>query len=368
MKRPALAKGSPKKPLKKGILKRHNLKKLGEMNLKEKVQKATEEHENERDAAAELQKQLTPAEKSRAWGRHQTHLCQKGHEEEKKTFEKGNKKEKGYLTALFLMRQEAPKFCNTSESVQAESKLTYREKWMSEKEALEKFGDDLDHHLGSGRVSWRECSRTWGVYEYLDNEDCEKTTTGKKTRKWTLAQEYEMAEDEGQSWEDHLQKELNSLLMEHTPGKGKGSSLVKGHGKGAGKGAKGKSKNKGKSRDTPALEDMPPEEQLGEALKKLKKTKELLTQTHSNYEEALEKVKGLKYLTKPALKDKEKQLEQLETTLGKVKKLLAKGDKNKLDGVKEDLKEAVATMQEAKDEAKELVQISLKTQSKASKQ
>ena len=77
------------------------------------------------------------------------------------------------------MRQEAPKFCNTSESVQAESKLTYREKWMSEKEAMEKFGDDLDHHLGSGRVSWRECSRTWGVYEYLDNEDYEKTTTGK---------------------------------------------------------------------------------------------------------------------------------------------------------------------------------------------
>ena len=179
MKRPALAKGSPKTPLKKGIIKRHNLKKLGEMNLKEKVQKVTEEHENERDAAAELQKQLTPAEKSRAWGRHQTHLCQKGHEEEKKTFEKGNKKEKGYLTALFLMRQEAPKFCNTSESVQAESKLTYREKWMSEKEAMEKFGDDLDHHLGSGRVSWRECSRTWGVYEYLDNEDYEKTTTGK---------------------------------------------------------------------------------------------------------------------------------------------------------------------------------------------
>ena len=177
-----------------------------------------------------------------------------------------------------------------------------------------------------------------------------------------------MAEDEGQSWEDHLQKELNSLLMEHTPGKGKGASLVKGHGKGAGKGAKGKTKNKGKSRDTPALEDMPPEEQLGEALKKLKKTKELLTQTHSNYEEALEKVKGLKYLTKPALKDKEKQLEQLETTLGKVKRLLAKGGKNKLDGVKEALKEAVATMQEAKDEAKELVQISLKTQSKASKQ
>ena len=138
-----------------------------------------------------------------------------------------------------------------------------------------------------------------------------------------MAQEYEMAEDEAQSWEDHLQKELHSLLMEHTPGKG--SSLVKGHGKGSGKkGGKGKTKSKAKTRDTPALEDMPPEEQMGEGLKKLKRTKELLTQTYSNYEEALEKVKKLKYLTKPALKEKEKQLEQLETTLGKVKKLLAK--------------------------------------------
>ena len=367
MKRPALAKGSPNKPLKKGILKRHNLKKLGEMNLKEKVLKVTQENDDENAAAAELQKQLTPAEKSRAWGKHQTYLCQKGNEEEKETFEKGSKKEKGYLTALFLMRQEAPKFCTTSESVQAESKLTYREKWMSEKEAMEKFGDDLEHHIASGRVSWRECSRTWGVYEYLDNEDYEKTTTGKKTRKWTMAQEYEMAEDEAQSWEDHLQKELHSLLMEHTPGKG--SSLVKGHGKGSGKkGSKGKTKSKAKTRDTPALEDMPPEEQMGEGLKKLKRTKELLTQTYSNYEEALGKVKKLKYLTKPALKEKEKQLEQLETTLGKVKKLLAKGDKNNLDGIKEALKDAVATLQEAKDEAKELVQISLKTQSKASKQ
>ena len=83
MKRPALAKGSPKQPLKKGILKRHNLKKLGEMNLKEKVLQVTKEHDDENVAAAELQKQLTPAEKSRAWGKRQTHLCQKGNEEEK---------------------------------------------------------------------------------------------------------------------------------------------------------------------------------------------------------------------------------------------------------------------------------------------
>ena len=68
------------------------LEKVGGDEPQRKVQKATEEHENERDAAAELQKQLTPAEKSRAWGRHQTHLCQKGHEEGKKPLKKGTRK------------------------------------------------------------------------------------------------------------------------------------------------------------------------------------------------------------------------------------------------------------------------------------
>ncbi|CAL1166958.1 unnamed protein product, partial [Cladocopium goreaui] len=72
----------------------------------------------------------------------------------------------------------------------------------------------------------------------------------------------------------------------------------------------------------------------------------------TNYEEALEKVKGMQYLTKPAFKEKETQLSKLETALGKVKKQLAKGDKGKVNITKDLLKEAVATMSEAKEEAK----------------
>ena len=87
----------------------------------------------------------------------------------------------------------------------------------------------------------------------------------------------------------------------------------------------------------------------------------------TNSEEALEKVKGMQYLTKPAFKEKEAQLSKLETTLGKVKKQLAKGDKGKVNTTKDLLKEAVATISEAKEEAKELVQISMKTQSKSSR-
>ena len=54
-------------------------------------------------------------------------------------------------------------------------------------------------------------------------------------------------------------------------------------------------------------------------------------------------------------------------TLEKVKKQLAKGDKGKLQAIKDMLKEAVAAIQEAKDEAKELVQISMRTKSQSSK-
>ena len=92
-----------------------------------------------------------------------------------------------------------------------------------------------------------------------------------------------------------------------------------------------------------------------------------MQQCRTNYEEALEKVKGMQYLTKPAFKEKQAQLSKLESTLGKAKKQLAKGDKGKVNISKDLLKEAVATMSEAKEEAKELVQIIMKTQSKRSR-
>jgi molecular chaperone DnaK (HSP70) len=89
---------------------------------------------------------------------------------------------------------------------------------------------------------------------------------------------------------------------------------------------KGKGRGKGDTNpEAPkALEDMPPDEQQVECLKKLQKTRDLLQQCRTNYEEALEKVKGMQYLTKPAFKEKETQLSKLETALGKVKKQLAK--------------------------------------------
>ena len=367
--KPTPAKGKPTpakgKPLKKGaaqgILKKNTLQKLGQLSLQDKIKKIAETHDDEHEAAKELQGAMTPAEKSRTWSKHQTHLNKDGNEEEKDAFDKASKNEKGELTALFLMRKEAAKFCNVSRSISTKQEMTFTEKWLSEKEALEKWGDDLEKHCTSGRVQWRQCKTTWGVYEYMDTEDYKTTTTGTAKRSWTQGQEFQQNEDEYESWDNFLEKELHSLIMDQTPGKGKGKGKVSQK--------KGKGRGKGDSNQEPpkALEDLPPDEQQVECIKKLKKTRDLVQQCMANYEEALEKVKAMKYLSKPALKDKEAQLSKLEATLGKVKTQLGKGDKGKVSITKDVLKEAVATMSEAKEEAKELVQISMKTQSKSSR-
>lgn len=343
----------------KGILKKHNLQKLGQLSLQDKIKQIAETNDDEHEAAKELQKSMTTAEKSRTWSKHQTHLNKNGNEEERDAFNNASKNEKGELTAL--MRKEAAKFCNVSRSIGTKQEVTMTEKLLSEKEALEKWGDDLEKHCSSGRVQWRQCATTWAVYEYMDTMDYTKKTTGTAKRIWTQGQEFQQNEDEYESWNNFLEKELHSLIMDQTPGKGKGKGKV----------SQKKGKGRGKGDTNPeapkALEDMPPDEQQVECLKKLKKTRDLLQQCRTNYEEALEKVKGMQYLTKPAFKEKETQLSKLETALGKVKKQLAKGDKGKVNITKDLLKEAVATMSEAKEEAKELVQISMKTQSKSSR-
>ena len=170
------AKGKPLKngAVQKGILKKHNLQKLGQLSLQDKIKQIAETNDDEHEAAKELQKSMTTAEKSRTWSKHQTHLNKNGNEEERDAFNNASKNEKGELTALFLMRKEAAKFCNVSRSIGTKQEVTTTEKWLSEKEAIEKWGDDLEKHCSSGRVQWRQCATTWGVYEYMDTHGLHK--------------------------------------------------------------------------------------------------------------------------------------------------------------------------------------------------
>ena len=173
--------------------------------------------------------------------------------------------------------------------------------------------------------------------------------------------------NEEDEWEKLLDKDLLALMSEHGPGKG--TTLAKGKTKGKGKG-KGQGKNPNNNnngKDPLPLEDMTEEEQRVDALTKLRKSRDLLAHTMANYEEALEKVKPVGYLSKPALKQKADMLKTLQKSFNQVKDTLVKAEETKVSKMKDLLKEAVAVVKDAKDEAKELVQISMKTGSKSSR-
>ena len=258
------------------------------------------------------------------------------------------------------MRAGAPKFCSISKQASLEHELTKNERWLSEKEAIEKWGeDDLYKHCASGRVIYKETS-TKDVYEYQDTQDYSRTSKAKKAKNWMMAQEFQQHPDEEEQWQDQMDKDL-MVLLQDTPGKGKRKGKGKLNdtpGKGRGKGKHGKGEPK-------AIEDLSPEEQMHEALGKLRKLRDMLGSCATNFEEALAKVKKCGYLTKAGLKGKENNLKALEKALQSVKQHLAKGEKSKLKALKDVLLEGAEVLKEAKEESKELVQITMKTQSKA---
>ena len=156
-------------------------------------------------------------------------------------------------------------------------------------------------------------------------------------------------------------------MSEHCPGKGTTLAKGKTKGKGKGQGKNPNNNNNNNGKDPLPLEDMSEEEQRADALTKLRKSRDLLAHTMANYEEALEKVKPVGYLSKPALKQKADMLKTLQKSFNQVKDTLVKAEETKVSKMKDLLKEAVAVVKDAKDEAKELVQISMKTGSKSSR-
>ena len=165
-----------------------------------------------------------------------------------------------------------------------------------------------------------------------------------------VAQEFQQHPEEEEPWHEQLGKDLMSLVS-GTSGKGKGKQTSA---KGKGDTSNRKKGNGRTQKEPKAIEDMTPEEQTHEALGKLKRTRDLLASTASNYEEDLEKVKKCGYLTKSALKEKEASLTALGAALKTVKSHLAKGEDNKLDRLKQVVLDAVAALKDAKEEAKDL--------------
>ena len=96
---------------------------------------------------------------------------------EQKEFDSLSKGEKGLEVAMHLLKTNVPKFMQWKESLGQSISLDKREEWKSEIQMLEQFGErELQMHIASGRIEYREGPWTEGVYNYRDKGDLVKRT------------------------------------------------------------------------------------------------------------------------------------------------------------------------------------------------
>ena len=152
------------------------------MSLSEKIAAINEEHSDEEEAAEALKKAMTPAEQQSLWQKHQGFL--KKNPDEKKVHDKRGKLEKGHAAALWLKKSDrGSRFLHCKEAVDTDQTWSKQEKWASKKEFLQLMEvEEFDAHLASGRIIWRVCPHTPGVYEYQDTASFMKESKVKKGR------------------------------------------------------------------------------------------------------------------------------------------------------------------------------------------
>ncbi|CAE7490454.1 unnamed protein product [Symbiodinium sp. CCMP2592] len=239
--------------------------------------------------------------------------------------DKLGKKEKGAAATLWFLRDKVPQFANFSEN---------------REEA------ELEAHCQSGRVQYRECPTTWGVWEYRDNHDFVKETSGRRSRNWSRGQEFHLEDDDEQEegLENFFALDVEKLLG-LTEGKGKG---------------KGQQQEEGQL----ALQDGSTAEEKDDDVQaylgKAKKARDLLSAV------ALAKAKASSYCSAASQKDAKKALADLDG-LQKTKGVVSSKRACKKEAVVSLLQQAAATVNQAKDLGKELLAMAAKTPSKSSK-
>ena len=180
-----LGKAKAKAKSKLGKVCKRNLEKMGKLSLEEKVQQAAEAAEDPEEQAEELQKNLSVDEKKEVWGKHNTHL--KNNPLEKEEHNQLSKKDKGIAACLWFLKKKGKRFIHTSQTVKASESLEKDDYWMTEKEALDKFGDrDLKLHIDSGRVVWREDPCTYDCWQHKDLHAWKKKTRSTRGRSGSL--------------------------------------------------------------------------------------------------------------------------------------------------------------------------------------
>ena len=132
---------------------------------------------------------MTKLESSKVWSKHQT-ASKAGSEEAKQEFEALRKKDKGIAACAWLLEKEGKQCLSAWKKVSVGDKLTRQDKWDSELQILQTFSKvELDLHIQSGRVQWRECPTTWGVFEYKDTQNWSREVPTKRKKEWTSGKE-----------------------------------------------------------------------------------------------------------------------------------------------------------------------------------
>ena len=153
LKKDAVRKDSLKKENPKNQLNSRNLKKLGELSLKEKIQAAAEENSDEEQAAMVLHSSMSAVEKSNAWNQHQNYLKKSENKSLKKEYDSLDKKEKGLSTSLFLLKKNKVVFGSVSKTLSKES-------WQERN--LGVLGDNVANNQ---KVPWKRREEQGGEFE-----------------------------------------------------------------------------------------------------------------------------------------------------------------------------------------------------------
>ena len=180
---------------------------LGSMSLKDKVKSALEAAgAGEEEKAAELLKQsLTKIEHSKVWNQYNT--ARRNNPEIEDTLAKG-KKEKGLQAALWFVKTSATKVMSTQMACASNDKVMLKEEWQSEKEMRDKFGDEFQRHLNSGRILWRTDPFTRDCYQYKDQGNFSRTREYGRGKHLQLSQEHEADDDIHNSFKSIFDQDL----------------------------------------------------------------------------------------------------------------------------------------------------------------
>ena len=307
----------------------------------------------------------------------QFNTAKKHNPDMKADYEVMGKKDKGKAAlGWYLSKVTGGRFQTSTVTVASQQRAIKTEEWLSEKEAHDRFGKDLDAHVESGRVIYREAPGTKGVWEYQDTQKVRVEKELSKGKAWQQGHEGTANEEDSGNFDaffdTFLSNQANAGLFLDTGdvgfwksqgkgGEGKGGEYTQG--KGSGKSVKG---GKGKAVDPLALTDMSEEDKLVECQAKAKKMLTIIQQTMTSCEEVIAQAKTSKYYTKVMDQDIHAQDAELSKLL-KLCKGVVLGQKLKSsDHIKNMLVEAANAVKAANIVVKDLKGIMAKGRDAAS--